>query len=59
MYGPVFGISKTSAAGGITLNGYYIPGGTQLSVCICALPLKHCTCVYMYAATHLSDVSYA
>lgn len=32
MYGPVFGIAKSAAPGGITLNGYYIPGGTQQSV---------------------------
>ena len=34
MYGPVFAISKSSTPDGITLSGYHIPGGTQLSVCI-------------------------
>ena len=32
MYSPVFGIGKSSAPGGIVLNGYYIPEGTQISV---------------------------
>lgn len=41
MYGPVFGIAKSSAPGGITLNGYDIPGRTQLSLptsLMCRLP---------------------
>ena len=32
MHGPAFGTAKCSPPEGITLNGYYIPGGTELSV---------------------------
>ena len=32
MYSPAFGIIKSSAPGGIVLNGYYIPEGIQISV---------------------------
>ena len=32
MHGPAFGTAKSSPQEGITLNGYYVPGGTELSV---------------------------
>ena len=32
MHGPAFGTAKCSPPEGITLNGYHIPGGTELSV---------------------------
>ena len=32
MHGPAFGTGKCSPPEGITLNGYYVPGGTELSV---------------------------
>lgn len=32
MHGPAFGTVKCSPPEGITLNGYYVPGGTELSV---------------------------
>jgi hypothetical protein len=32
MYGPLASITKCSPPGGITLNGYHIPGGTRLTV---------------------------
>ena len=32
MYGPLIAITKCSPPGGITLNGYHIPGGTRLMV---------------------------
>ena len=32
MYAPLIAITKCSPPGGITLNGYHIPGGTRLTV---------------------------
>ncbi len=32
MHPPVFGIGKETPPEGLTVAGYYIPGGTQLTV---------------------------
>lgn len=40
MHGPAFGTIKCSPPDGITLNGYHVPAGTELSVtndCVTAI----------------------
>ena len=36
LHPPVTGLIKSAMEGGITVGGYYVPGGTQLSVSRCA-----------------------
>ena len=54
MHGPAFGTAKCSPPEGITLNGYHIPGGTELSVQL--YPIINVLHVKLPTVAHSCDV---